>query len=105
MPSEEKKVKLTIEMDNLTVPQALALKAFFQYWRHCANAGCSREIGFFVDGDGDFNSKLSITCDQELPYLTEELAEKAVVKDHQGNRVYDYDPIAWDINHPEDKAD
>lgn len=98
MSEEEKKVKLTIEFDGLTVPQALSLKAFFDYWEYLSAIGSSREVGFFVDGDGNFRSKPKVTCDQELPELTDELKELPVVKDHQGNRVYDFDPVAWKLN-------
>lgn len=91
------KIKLTVEM-NVTIPQALALKAMFEYWNLCGSAGCSRKVAFYVDGDGDFQPKCSVYTDKELPELTDEMKKNAVVSDDNGNRVYDFDPIAWTIN-------
>jgi hypothetical protein len=90
-------IKLTVEM-NVTVAQALALKAMFEYWNICGSAGCSRRVAFYVDGDGNFQPKCKISTNTELPELTSEMKKMAVVSDDNGNRVYDFDPIAWMIN-------
>ncbi len=97
-----KKIKLTVEMD-VTIPQALALQAMFDYWNYLANIGSSRVVGFYVDGDGNFHPKCKFNANQPLPKLTEELAKRAQLKDTHdkfGNTVvFDFDPIAWRINH------
>ncbi len=92
-----KKIKLTVEMD-VTVAQALALKAMFGCWNSYASMGSSRRVGFYVDGDGDFHPNCKITTSEELPELTKEMEEAAVVRDIGGDRVYDYDPIAWKLH-------
>lgn len=88
------KIKFTVEMET-TIAQALALKAMFEYWTSCGSAGRSRRVGFYVDGDGNFQPKCKITTDTELPELTYEMRKRAVVEEHNGNRIYDFDPIAW----------
>lgn len=88
------RIKLTVEMD-VTVPQALALKAMFMYWNQLASMGGTREVAFYVDGDGNFKPNCKVTTDQEIPELTDEMRTKAIIHDTSGDRVYDYDPIAW----------
>ncbi len=97
-----KKIKMRIEMD-VTVPQALALQALFGYMNYLSNIGSSRDVGFFADGDGNFHPHCEITFDGEIPELTKELQELAVKSDHGGDRVYDFDAIAWKINHQGDE--
>jgi hypothetical protein len=92
------KVKMTVNME-VTIPQALALQAMFAYWNLLANVGSSRYVSFFVDGDGNFHPKCDVTYDKPIPFLTDELRDLAVVKDNGGDRTYDFDPIAWEINH------
>lgn len=92
----KEKVNLTVKM-NVTIPQALALKAMFNYWNQCGNWGMTRQVGFYVDGDGNFQPKCEVTCDKEIPELTEELAKLAISIDSQGDRLYDFDSIACEI--------
>lgn len=92
------KVKMTVEME-VTIPQALALQAMFEHWNLLANMGGSRYVGFFVDGDGNFHPKCDISYDKQIPKLTDELRELAVVEDKHGNKKYDFDAIAWKVNH------
>ena len=92
------RVKMTVEMD-VTPAQGLALKAMFEYWNQLSGWGSSRDVAFHCDGDGNFHPKCKVEFDQELPELTEELRTAAVVTETNGDRVYDFDPIAWRINH------
>lgn len=94
------KLTLTVEME-VTPPQALALQAMFKYWNYLSHVGSSRNVAFRVDGDGNFHPKCTIYYSGDpLPDLTEELEELAVISDRGGNRVYDFDPIAWKIQDP-----
>jgi hypothetical protein len=77
----------------------LALQAMFEYWNLLANMGSSRYVGFMVDGDGNFHPKCDITYDKPIPPLTDELRDLAVVTENRGNRTYDFDPVAWEVNH------
>ena len=88
------KIKMTIEM-NVTIPQALALQAMFEYWNTLGNVGCSRKVGFYVDGDGNFQPNCTIKFNTIIPTLTDEMRGKAIIKEHDDNRLYDFDPIAW----------
>ena len=91
------KIKMNVEME-VTVPQGLALQAMFEHWNKLAGMGCSRMIGFYVDGDGNFHPKCKISFDQEVPPLTEELikAAKVGIKDKNGvDCNFDFDGIAW----------
>ncbi len=85
---------MTVEME-VTESQALALKSMFEYWTWCGGVGSSRKVGFYVDGDGNFQPNCNISFDKEIPELTPEMKKAAIISDRDGNRVYDYDPIAW----------
>jgi hypothetical protein len=87
-------VNLTVSM-KVTIPQALALKAMFEYWNQLSNLGSSREVAFYVDGDGNFHPQCKVTTDVELPELTDELKKLPVKRDNNGSRLYDYDNLAW----------
>lgn len=87
-------VNLTVSM-KITVPQALALKAMFEYWNQLSNLGSSREVAFYVDGDGNFHPQCEVTTDVELPELTDELKKIIVRRDVNGSRLYDYDGVDW----------
>jgi hypothetical protein len=89
-------VNLTVTM-NVTIPQALTLKAMFEYWNYLSNVGSSRDVAFFVDGDGNFHPKCEVTTDVELPELTTELKKKAIKFERNGDRAYDFDGVAWAI--------
>lgn len=96
---ENDRIKMTVEME-VTEPQALALQAMFKYWNYLASVGSSRFVGFYVDGDGNFKPKTKITFSEPVHELTDEMCKISVVTDRDGNRNYDFDPIAWKINHP-----
>lgn len=93
----KQKVNLTVTM-NVTIPQALALKAMFEYWNQLGNWGSSREVAFYVDGDGNFQPKCEVTTDVELPELTDELRQLAITLDDDGDRLYDCDSISYHLN-------
>jgi len=57
--------------------------------------GCSRDVGFFCDGDGDFHPDCMVVTDGPLPEATKKMKAAAIVKESDGDRVYDYDGIAW----------
>jgi hypothetical protein len=90
------RTKMIIEME-VTPAQGLALKSMFEYWNKLSNMGSSRQVAFFVDGDGNFHPKCQMRFSDPLPDLTDELKRLAVVEDKNGDRVYDYDPIAWKL--------
>jgi len=93
----EARHKLTVTMD-VTEAQALALQAFFEYWNTLAALGGSRAVAFNVDGDGDFKPNCQVTVDPPTVPLTPRLKRLAVASDNLGNRFYDYDGIAVDLD-------
>lgn len=83
---------------NVTIPQALALQSMFDYWNQLSSLGGSREVSFYCDGDGNFHPNISISFNgASMPKLTNDLKQLAITKNHDGNRLYDYDAIAWKL--------
>ena len=90
------KVKLTVTME-VTPPQAM-----FNYWNLLGGRGSSREVGFFVDGDGNFRPKCSVSTSEPIPEVSPIIRKKAVAVDNgDGNLMFDFDNIATFINYPE----
>jgi hypothetical protein len=90
-----------VEM-KVTRPQGLALQAMFEYWNHLANIGGSRKVAFYVDGDGNFKPECAVVFNASGIELTDEMRESSVVEDREGDRVYDFDPVAWMLHDLED---
>lgn len=90
------KLTMTVTMQ-VTPAQALALQAMFDYWTQLGAMGSSREVGFYCDGDGNFRPKCQYLFSAELPELTAEMRKSAIIRDNNGDRLYDYDPIAWKV--------
>lgn len=87
------RIKMTVTMD-VTISQALALRAMFEYWNHCSKVGSSREIGFYVDGDGDFHPCCEVTFSRPIPKLTDTIHWLSVKSDDEGNRLYDFNTLS-----------
>jgi len=94
------RIKMTVEMD-VTVPQALALQAMFKHWNFLGNVGASRMIGFYVDGDGNFNPKSKCNFSESIPELTDELFKSAICEKQSPSDEYDinfdFDGVAWKL--------
>jgi hypothetical protein len=90
----DERLKLTVTME-VTVPQALTLKAMFEYWNRLGRIGASRYVAFYCDGDGNFRPECLVSTDRAVPGLTDAIRKKSVVDDHDGDRKYDFDPVAW----------
>jgi hypothetical protein len=68
----------------------------FKHWDNLAAMGCSRMIGFYVDGDGNFKPDCQCSFSAEIPPLTEELTKAAIVADDGNGAIdFDFDGIAW----------
>lgn len=92
----KEKVKLNISME-VTIPQALALKAMFEKWNFLSSNGSSKNVSFFVDGDGNFHPKCVVSTDKELPELTDEFKKLALTDENDETLFYDFDNIAWKL--------
>ena len=98
------RINMTVQLE-VTKSQGLALQAMFEYMNSLGDAGGSRKVAFYADGDGNFKPHAKVSYDGEMPELTEEFSRISVVEDHDGDRVYDFDPIGWALHkqeHPED---
>lgn len=90
MTSERKTLVVTMEV---TASQALALQAMFNHWRRLGAVGCSRNVSFMVDGDGNFKPKCQVlnpfagTYD---PGIEENASELAT----EDGLHYDFDAVA-----------
>ncbi len=92
------RIEMTVKLQ-VTPAQGLALQAMFEHWNTLSAVGCSRNISFFVDGDGNFHPKIDIEFSEEVEELTEELRKKAVCNnDGNGELGFDFDRIAWALN-------
>jgi len=88
------RIELTVKMQ-VTVPQALALKAMFLYWNKLSKQGKSEMVSFFVDGDGNFHPECTVCTSEDIPELTEEIKNSAIVETYVGPSTdFDYYPIA-----------
>jgi threonine aldolase len=88
------RIEMTVKMQ-VTESQALALQAMFEYWNVLASMGSSRDVGFYCDGDGNFKPECNISFSETITTLTDEMRKIAVREERDGNRVYDFDSIAW----------
>ena len=92
------RLEMLVKMQ-VTPAQALALQAMFKHWNLLAGWGCSRMIGFYVDGDGNFKPECKMTFSDPIPELTDELEKAAIVyDDNDGTRNFDFDGIAWKLH-------
>lgn len=98
---ERNRTKMVVEM-NVTKPQALALQAMFEYWNHLGSIGASRKVSFYVDGDGDFQPECKIDLESIDTKLTDKMRKISIVEENDGDRTYDFDPIAWELLEKED---
>jgi hypothetical protein len=93
--------KLTIEIDNLTEAQAIAIEDMFLFWENCGHMGSSRWSAFYADGDGNFHPKIKINNED---VKLNKIAEEARVKDNftldikRGDYAIDFDNIAWKLH-------
>ncbi len=95
MKERKKRMEMTVKMQ-VTPAQGLALTAMFNHWNRMSSWGCSRDISFFVDGDGNFHPRAKVSFNGVAPKLTKEIEEKAICKDNGNGEIgFDYDSIAW----------
>ncbi|WP_135535347.1 hypothetical protein [Halostella pelagica] len=87
-------VSLTVTIDHLNEPQAIALMSMFETWKTQAKWGTSRWVSFFVDGDGPFHPEIDLDVDGDV-IQSDELKDIAEVETNK----FDFDPVTgWFIN-------
>ena len=95
MSIERKAGKLVIELDNILLHDAIALKKMFERMEYLGNIGSSRVCSFFADGDGSFRPKVKVDYHMDLP----EVDDISGVDERTGDFNIDSDSIAWKIYH------
>jgi len=98
---KDERYTMTVTMD-VTPAQGIALEAMFDYWNYLSGIGSSRKVAFYADGDGNFHPNAKVEHEYRPEHLTEEIKQLAVVKEHDGDRVYDFDPVGWRLHDFED---
>src|SRR5271167_851602 len=93
------KRKITVEIDNLTEAQEIALNDLFATWVTLGSWGSSRWTAFFADGDGDFRPK--VTVNGEKPKTTE-LIDRDKLWQGDEYRI-DFDAIGWALEAKDEK--
>jgi len=72
-----KEFTIKVKMQERWIPHFMSM---LKYMESCGSWGCSREVGIYSDGDGDFRPKFEADI---------EWKEKEPVRDNDGNRLYD----------------
>ena len=85
---------MTIQLDNLTEAQAIAIEDMLATWLKLGSLGSSRWTSFYADGDGDFRPK--ITVDGRKPAQTTLLTHEQ--RWHGDEYRVDFDKIAWKLH-------
>jgi hypothetical protein len=75
---------------DVTIQQALAIKAMFEYWNHLIDQEVNGNVGFYVDGEGGFRPNCEVTTNKELPELTDQIRKAAIVEEECRDRIYDF---------------
>lgn len=88
--------KITIEIDNLTEAQAIAIEDMLATWVMLGRTGSSRSTSFYADGDGNFRPK--ITVDGHEAKTTDLVSNKERwPKGPYGDYAIDFDAISWKL--------
>lgn len=113
MNKDKERSVLTVSFQ-VTPSQALALEAFFEMWNDLASMGCSRDVSFFVDGDGNFKPRCTIAHSEEIKelglpddvraYLGDKAWTSKFSKTENNARYFDYDNTAWALRHYRNKS-
>lgn len=91
--------KITIEIDNLTEAQVIALEDMLYTWQAMGNAGCSRWTAFYADGDGNFRPKIKIDGRDPKPtdFVKKEQKWRKDDDKIEADYTIDFDWIAWKL--------
>lgn len=100
----ENRNRLTIILDHISVPQAIAFKKFFEFMQTTGQVGSSRWAAYFADGDGDFKPKIvAFYHDKTLAESEKKMQIIEHIKDEEVIGI-DYDSIAWELREKENKT-
>lgn len=90
----EQRHTMTIEIDNLTDAQVMAIEDMMATWQMLGGMGGSRWTSFYADGDGNFRPK--ITVDGAKAEFCD-LVDRDKAWEGDEYRI-DFDEIAWKLH-------
>ena len=100
-------MKMSIEIDNLTDAQVLAIEDMLAQWQYLGGIGGSRWVAFFADGDGNFHPKIQVDGRNPQKYPWRKSRWKLFVIKPSGASdegcFIDFDTIAWELRAKKEK--
>jgi len=90
---------MTVTIQNLTLPQAAALKAMFDRMEQLGGLGGSRWVQFFADGDGNFHPHPTYQFSSHGELVKEWSEGECAWSDEADAFSVDFDTIAWKRHH------
>lgn len=93
-------MKLTIEIDNLTEAQAIAIEDLMNRWYTNGEMGHSEWTGFYSDGDGNFRPEIKVNGHKPKETNIISYEKKENIELYNGILPYgiDFDWLAWAID-------
>lgn len=84
----EERHALTVRFENLRPSQVQSLRAMFERWETHGRLGASRDVSYYVDGDGPFHPEIQLTTtlEDELTDIQRDVAEVSP-------NSFDHDPL------------
>lgn len=86
-------MKVTIEIDDLTDAQSIALEDMMRMWMSMGGRGCSRFTSFYADGDGNFRPKILFNGEKPKWFFNPKTGKTSKPIDPEYK--IDFDEIAW----------
>ena len=95
---------MTIQIENLTEAQAIAIEDMMRTWQVLGSWGSSRWTAFYADGDGNFRPK--ITVNGKPAEFTKLLPRNHFWPQGDGGDYrIDFDSIAWKLRAEREAGD
>jgi hypothetical protein len=97
---------LTIQIDNLSEAQSLAIQDMLAMWVSLGRSGSSRMVSFYADGDGDFHPRIDInSTDCFVPPKQFGTPEEIQARWKKDVYEIDYDEIAGKLRRAKEAAE
>jgi hypothetical protein len=93
--ASDTRVSMSITIDNLTEAQRLAIVDMLAMWQVLESVGSSRDVTFYVDGDGNFHPDIRV---DGVPPKACGSAEEVQARWRGDQYRIDYDEIAWKLH-------
>ena len=84
---------MTIVIDNIKAKHRIALEDMLRHWQFLGNIGASRWTGFYADGDGDFQPKITVDGREPKRFVRPD-GDASHIEDGRGYAL-DPDAVGW----------